>query len=124
MTCAFAWKENLVWVTNIVFESINDALTQIAPAEANSKEEHKFVDRYIRKAEGFFPGYVFQLEEFTSDKSELLFWRRCFITLAQKVYNREVGNQEDQTWQIWYISDVLKIAKLMSDAAADLEGKE
>ena len=51
-----------------------------------------------------WPGIGLNMEERFSETEEQKLWAQAFHTLAQRVYRRQWGNQDNQTWQVHFIT--------------------
>lgn len=118
MSSAISYKSESLWVSNARFSTLIDFALEIASSAANSADETSFV-RKLRddKENGFlFPGCSFDLDERFPEIAAKKFWAGVFFEVAQRIFQRRLGNQDIDTWQASAIADAHRVGRMLEDA--------
>ena len=80
---------------------------------AESPEELAWADDLDRKVQGFVTySPDVDVEDLFSSPDQCTFWSRVLQELATRIYERRIGSQDDQTWQvptIWASADLARV---------------
>lgn len=97
MSSAFDNFNSSVDVSNRMFWRLHDFAIEIAETKADTPPDFLNNFKSIKESHGVTPDV--DIDTFFSYE-ELKFWSEIFLELAQLIYDREIGNQENQNWQV------------------------
>jgi hypothetical protein len=89
------------------------------PAEHDSVAA---VGERLGRAGTFSPDFA--AEELFGGALELAYWAAIFFEVAERVYRRAVGNQQDQTWQVATIWAAFGLGRLLDQTASQVKARE
>lgn len=117
------YNEFAAWnVSNMMFWRVlefgQDIARELAatPAERDSVGP---VGRRLEQAGTYSPDL--SAEELFGGALELAFWSTVFIEVAERVYRRQIGNQEDQSWQVSTIWAAFGLGRLLDQTASQVK---
>lgn len=109
------YNGNSSWdVSNMMFERVLDFGIELAESKSLTENENYWLNR-LKK---FLSSYGFSIDidmnELFRIKDEKDFWSNIFFELADKIYKREIGNQDNQEWQVSTIWASYSLARLLA----------
>ena len=115
MSGAFTCGKNYLYLSNVRCRVLIEAAIEVATELAVTDEERTSVDRLIRWwKEGTFPGIDLDLDRHFQTMAERKLWAQAFETLGWRVFHRCWGNQENQTWQVGFISHCHVVSRMIT----------
>lgn len=109
--------EQYLWVANQRLSSLITFVLGVGSDIAATDQEREYVARLKKwDDEQHYPGCGFDLHERFPTIEEKKFWSRCFLTVARRIFRREVGNQDIHFWQCSAIADAYITARMMTNA--------
>lgn len=106
----------LLCVANRRLDTLIEFALQVGAERQMGSE---FVAKLQRFRDEAFPGINFDLKERFPTLEEQKFWATCFFDVAQRIFLRQLGNQDVDTWQAGAITDAHTIAReLLSQVRA------
>ena len=117
MTSALKYKDYIFFVANMRFSSLIGLALDVGQTMASNAEEESFcIDLAYKNENKFFNGYSFSIEKEFPQIAQQKFWAKVFHELAQRVFLRQIGNQEIEYWQASFIGDCHLIVRLLLEA--------
>jgi hypothetical protein len=106
----------LLYVSNARLSTLIEFALQVAAKQGTGMESVAKLRQFWDEA---FPGINFDLKERFPTLEEQKFWATCFFDVGQRIFLRELGNQDVETWQVSAITDAHTIAReLLSQVQA------
>src|SRR5918993_4973566 len=98
----------LLYVSNARLSTLVEFALQVAAEQGTGVE-------WVAKLRQFwgesFPGINFDLKERFPTLEEQKFWATCFFDVGQRIFLRQLGNHDVQSWQASAITDAHTIAR-------------
>jgi hypothetical protein len=98
----------LLYVANRRLSTLVEFALQVGAERPSGSE---FVAKLQQFWDEAFPGINFDLKERFPTLEEQKFWATCFFDLGQRIFLRQIGNQDADTWQASAITDAHTIAR-------------
>ena len=122
MASDICYKEQYFWVANRRLSTLIAFALEVGQKRAAPPEETEFVACLRREDEELlFPGCSFDLAERFPTLASKKFSARIFFDVARRIFLRQLGNQEIDTWQASAIGDAYLIARMLTHAIRDVE---
>ena len=101
-------------VSNMMFWRVIDFACEVGSTVAKSEVESQWVQR-LRNLEETVGTYSPDLEigELFETAAEMEFWWHVLNEVATQIYQRQLGNQKDQTWQVSTIWAAFDLGRLL-----------
>jgi hypothetical protein len=121
------YNEHTSWnVSNMMFARVLEFATDAGRDIAATADERAWVERLTTEIAAFST-YSPDVEsrELFSTAAQCVFWERVLRELASRIYERRIGSQEDQTWQvstIWAAVDLARVLVVSAHLARQPEG--
>ena len=123
MSSAISSGEQYLNVANRRLRSLVVFALQVGVDLARTDEERGYVTKLETWNEyEHWPGCDFDLDERFPTLSEKKFWAGCFYTVARRIFRRELGNHDIQTWQHSAIGDAYVTARMLVRAVQEETG--
>jgi hypothetical protein len=105
-------------ISNMMFWRVMAFASEVGQEMAQSPEEKKWVARLsaLEDEDVTYSPDLFVSDQFP-DEEECGFWAKVLFRLTDLIYERQIGNQEDQGWQVGTIWAAYDLARLMSNEA-------
>ncbi len=115
LSADFSDGENSFTVSNIRFGSLIDFAIAVGTDLAATEQERASVARLSHSREKeFWPGHGLKLNEYFTDLDDRKFWAIVFHAIACLVFRREIGNQDDDSWQVGVISECRMVSLMLT----------
>jgi hypothetical protein len=119
MTTFIIMGDQQLVVSNRRFFAHISFAQEVAVELAETDQQKCFVSDFKRWWDTeFFNGFDFDLDHVFPSIDQKKFWAICFQELAHRIYRREIGNQDDQTWQPTAIGDAYMTSRMLVDAVS------
>jgi hypothetical protein len=101
----------------MMFSRVLEFACDVGQEVANSPEERAWVVQLAAKVVecGTYSPDLSVNELFRS-KVEVQFWGRILRQLATRIYDRAIGNQSDQSWQVGTIWAAIDLARVLDSS--------
>jgi hypothetical protein len=112
-------NDHISWnVSNMMFARVLDFACDVGRELANSADERAWVDDLTAKVAAFgtYSPDV-SVNELFPASAQIEFWRRILGQLATRIYERRIGNQLEQSWQVGTIWAVVDMARVLDSSA-------
>jgi hypothetical protein len=112
MTSTISNEVDMWDVTNMMYRRVIGFACEVALEKADTEQERDWVSRLKNLVE----------ERYTIDEDvdalfpsaeQKQFWGAVLFELADRIYRREVGNQDNQVWQVATIWAAYDLARLL-----------
>ena len=115
MSSSFACGSQYFYLSNRRAFVFIEAAIELASELAESDQQKQFTAKFDSwwKAESY-PGIDISLEKLFPTVDEQKFWAQVFECLGWRVYQRRWGNQENETWQVGFISHCHLISLMLN----------
>ena len=105
MSSAFCSGKQYFFQSNVRSRIMLEAAIEVGQDIAANDAERSWVQKLQHWHDHeMWPGHDVELEVMFPSVEEQRFWSQAFHSVAQRVYHRKWGNQEDQTWQVQFIT--------------------
>jgi hypothetical protein len=97
----------------------------IARELATTPAEHgsiAAVGERLTQARTYSPDFA--AEALFGGATELEFWSAIFCEVAERVYRRVIGNQQDQSWQVSTIWAAFGLGRLLDQTASQVKARQ
>lgn len=106
----------LLYVANRRLDTLIEFALQVGAERGIGSE---FIARLRQFQDEAFPGINFDLKGRFPTLDEQKFWATCFFDVGQRIFLRQLGNQDIDSWQAGAITDAHTIAReLLSQVQA------
>jgi len=119
MASQISLKDQFLWVSNQRLSTLIGFAVQVGGETAQSVEQRRWVEQLRQFDEQAWPGIDFDLDERFPSIEEKTFWARVFDDLGNRIFLRQLGNQEDTLWQSSAIGDTYIITRMLSHAVQE-----
>jgi hypothetical protein len=121
MSSSFFYKDQRLWVSNQRFSTLIAFALEVGSQLAKSAPEMESVKQFqLAQDRGErFIGCDFDLAEKFSAGEAKQFWLRVFDEVAMRIFKRQIGNHEVESWQPRAICDAVTISRMLTAAARD-----
>lgn len=101
-------------VSNMMFARVLEWACDVGGEIAQSDRERGWVEDFIKKVADFarYSPDV-SVSELFLEAGQFEFWCRVLIELATRIYERRIGNQDNQTWQVFDIWAVIDLHRVL-----------
>jgi hypothetical protein len=119
MTSSIFTDRDTWHVQNMMFWRVLSMASSVGQEIAKNPTELIWVARLRRFAEDSNGPYTPDIEvsNLFESAAEAIFWAQVMFDIATRIYERQIGNQEDQTWQTATIWATFDLGMLLSAAA-------
>ena len=69
----------------------------------------------------FWRGRDLDIEDVYPEVEQQKFWSIVFNEIAERIFRREIGHQEQQDWQAWMIYKAISVSRLFVEAVHGCE---
>lgn len=115
MASAFGDGHNYFYVSNTRFDTLINFAIEVGSDLAKNDVERNSVARLKNSWEHeFWNGIDIDLDKYFLTIDERKFWAAVFLAIAWRVYHRQIGNQNDSTWQVSVISECRMISLMLT----------
>lgn len=111
-------------VSNMMFWRVMDFGQDVAKEYASTPIENASlasVSERLKEAGTYSPDFT--VEELFGEPVEIRFWSEVFRFVADGIYRRTIGNQQDQNWQVSTIWAAFGLARLLESTASQIEAR-
>lgn len=109
--------EQCLWVANHRLRSLINFVIEVATDVPTTDQEEEFIAKFMRwDEEEYFPGIGLNLNERFPTTVEKRFWSKIFMNVARRIFSRQLGNQDDESWQCSAIGDAYITARMLTKA--------
>ena len=115
MAGAFSDGTSYIYLSNVRCRIMIEAAIEVAREMPSNQKEANYIASLERWwNEESWPGIDIDLHERFDTTDERKFWAQIFETLGWRVFHRKWGNQDDETWQVGFISSCHVIARMLT----------
>ena len=116
MAGAFTSGSSYINLSNVRCRVLCEAAIDVARDLATTELQIRSVDEFERWwKEDTFPGIDIELAKRFHEADEYKLWSQAFYSLGWRVFNRRWGNQDDDTWQVGFISSCDVISRMLTE---------
>lgn len=116
MSGAFASGKSYIYLSNTRCSALITGVIEVARDIATTEGEKASIrelDRWWN--EEAWPGIDIDLDERFQTTEEFKLWAEAFESLGWRVFHRKWGNQDNETWQVGFISSCHVIARMLTE---------
>ena len=122
MSSDISYKTEVLWVSNQRFRTLIEFALDVGEKSARSLEEVAFVRLLADDDEtALFNGCSFNLDERFQGVAAKKFWAAVFFDVARRIFLRQVGNQDIDSWQPSVICDAHLVGRMLDRAVREQE---
>jgi hypothetical protein len=121
MAVDISLKDQFIWVSNTRHLALLDFAIDVGASIARAEDERAFVERLKAFSTSPDAALAFDLDACFPTIAEKKWWARVYRLVARRIYLRQLGNQDDQTWQPTTIGDAYVVARLLTRAVQEVE---
>jgi hypothetical protein len=115
VSSAFGDGHNYFYVSNVRFTTLIEFAIEVGSDLALEQSERDSVARLRNSLEHeFWNGFDIDLDKYFPTIEERKFWAAVFLATAWRVFRRQIGNQDNSTWQVPVISECRMISLMLT----------
>jgi hypothetical protein len=122
MSSNIYYENESLWVSNARFRTLIEFALEVGEKCTVSPEEKELVQKLREEADTIlFNGCEFDLNERFATVASRKFWARVFFEVSRRIFLRQIGNQETDSWQTSAICDTHWIGRILVRAVQKVE---
>ena len=115
VSSAFGDGQNYFYVSNVRFTTLLEFGIEVGSQLAQEPRDRESVARLRNSVDHeFWNGFELDLDKYFLTIGERKFWASVFLAVAWRVFHRQIGNQDDSTWQVAVISECRMISLMLT----------